>query len=105
MRRPGYLKGKGRFDGGFVNRPRVLQEESMRVLLLVTAIALAGCAGSGGRTADDRQYDRLDFRARFVEYRQLCAEAGGHMYINAVGNLDREGVPPRGSRYRCARQR
>lgn len=77
----------------------------MRVLLLVSLAALAGCAGSGARTADLRQYDRLDFRARFVEYRQLCAEVGGHLYINAVGNLDRDGVPPRGSRYRCARQR
>ena len=77
----------------------------MRYLFLLAGIALGGCAQLSERAVENRHYERQDFKARFVEYRQRCYEAGGHMYINATGNLDRDGVPPRGSRYRCARAR
>ena len=76
----------------------------MRILFLLIFAALSACAAPGDVRFDRSRYDRLDFKARFLDYRRQCYARGGRIYIDATGSLDRDGAPPRGSHYRCARR-
>ena len=76
----------------------------MRKILLLLLATLPACAAFDGRRSDADGYDRLDFKARFLDYRRQCYARGGRIYINATGGLDRDGAPPRGSYYSCARR-
>ncbi len=76
----------------------------MKTLVVTIALLLAGCASLSDQARENREYRRLDFQARFLEYRRQCYAAGGRIYINATGSLDRAGVPKRGSRYNCGRR-
>ncbi len=76
----------------------------MRTLVMLILSVLAGCAPLQESRSVTAGYDRLDFKARFLDYRRQCYARGGRIYINATGSLDRDGAPPRGSHYRCARR-
>lgn len=73
------------------------------LLLLAVALCAAACAPMTAAERADREYERVDFRQRFIEDRARCNAAGGRIVILANGGqVDRHGVPLSRAYYRCS---
>ena len=61
----------------------------------------AGCSTTSGLDPETRRYERMDYQARFVDFRSACLEQGGHVFIDARRRPLRPGMPEPGDRYYC----
>jgi len=73
----------------------------LQALSLAAAACLAGCTTLSEREAEAREYRRIDFEARYIEYRNRCQAEGGWILMEPVGRLHNDGIPRRGDRWRC----
>jgi len=76
------------------------------LLVAVIVILCPGCAQTSVQKdadtrAEEREYRRLDWANRFVDYQERCYHAGGRMVIRASSRLPRSGIPRRGDFYSC----
>lgn len=77
----------------------------MRIaLLIVPALLLSACAGTDSQRAELREYGKLEWRDRFLEYRRRCNGSGGFVVVRATGSVERDGVPTVGDGYQCLRR-
>ena len=74
-------------------------------LVLLPAVAAAslagGCTTMTAAQLEAREYRRIDFEARYLDYRTQCLQAGKRIYIDAGGSLGRDGMPRPGDRFYC----
>lgn len=61
----------------------------------------AGCSTSQTLDQESRRYERMDYQARFVNFRSACLKQGGLVYIDARKRPLRPGIPEPGDRYYC----
>ena len=61
----------------------------------------AGCSTPSGLDPETRRYERMDYQARFVDFRSACLAQGGLVYIDARKRPLRPGMPEPGDRYYC----
>lgn len=71
-------------------------------LCVAGLLMLAGCATLDEAELEARQYERIDHKERFRDFRRRCVSGGGHVIINAPMRIDRDGVPDPSSRYFCS---
>jgi len=70
--------------------------------LVIAIVLTAGCAPMTEAQREAREYDRIEFRNRFLEDRARCNAIGGRIFILAnSGLLDRDGVPKSRVYYTC----
>ena len=65
-------------------------------LLLLTA-----CAPLDEAQKAEREYRRGEYRAKFLDYRQACAELGGTVVIRSNRRIKPDRVPKFGDKYHC----
>lgn len=66
--------------------------------MLVNATA---CGHLDEATRAEREYEKLDWEHRYLDYQQRCYRAGGRMIIRASGPLPRSGIPRRSDLFSC----
>ena len=71
------------------------------VMIVCTACAQTTAREDADTRAEEREYRRLDWANRFVDYQDRCYQAGGRMVIRASSRLPRSGIPRRGDYYSC----
>lgn len=64
-------------------------------------VNMAACVHVDEATREARQYRKLDWEHRFLDYQHRCYRAGGQMVIQASGPLPRSGVPRRSDHFSC----
>ena len=75
---------------------------TLYVAVLSTCSAIgAGCSTTSGLDPETRRYERMDYQARFVDFRSACLAQGGLVYIDARKRPLRPGMPEPGDRYYC----
>ena len=67
----------------------------------LAALAAAACAPLSEREREARDYRKLDFEARYLEFRDRCIARGGAIYVEAGRRIGRRGIPRHTDRYRC----
>ena len=72
-------------------------------ILLAAALSMtSGCAGLSEADLEYRDYQRAEFKNRFLDERSRCQQRGGRIYVDAKQTLRRDGIPNPGDRYFCA---
>lgn len=73
--------------------------------LVISSGTGAGCSTTSGLDPETRRYERMDYQARFVDFRSACLEQGGLVFIDARKRPLRPGMPEPGDRYYCRQRR
>ncbi len=73
----------------------------MKVLLAMTALLSVACTPITERERERREYQRVEFQAKFLEYRNRCHEKGGIILMHSYSRLRGSDLPVPGDRYRC----
>ncbi len=73
----------------------------MKALVFLPAVLFTACAPLTEEQREARDYRRLDFEARYLEFRARCRARGGTIYVEAGRRIGRSSVPRRNDRYRC----
>ena len=69
--------------------------------ILPVIVILTGCAGLTERELEERNYERANYEAEFIDYRTRCSVRGKRMWISARGTVGRDGIPSPGDHYYC----
>ena len=62
---------------------------------------IAGCSTTSSLDQESRRYERMDYQARFRDFRSACLKQGGLVFIDARKRPLRPGMPEPGDRYYC----
>lgn len=71
-------------------------------LLLAGLMTVTACGSLTPGQRDEREYRRVQFEDRFIDFRQQCRASGGRIVIDAKQGLRRGDIPRRGDRYVCS---
>ena len=72
------------------------------ILAGMALVALCGCATLPADRLEERNYLNFDYAEQFKYDRMQCNALGGRIIVNAVGKVDRNGIPRHRERYFCA---
>ena len=80
---------------------RVVGKSTVLTIVCLGAV-ICGCAPMPEVKQEARDYRNLDHENQFIAYRRQCVANGGKVMILANGDVDRRGIPSRGTYYTCA---
>ena len=70
-------------------------------LLIAGSLTVGACSTTQTPEQEARRYDRMDYQARFRDFRSRCLAADGTIFIDARKRPLRPGMPEPGDRYYC----
>jgi len=70
-------------------------------VLIAGALVAGACSTTLTPEQEARRYDRMDYQARFRDFRTRCLAADGTVFIDARKRPLRPGMPEPGDRYYC----
>jgi len=73
----------------------------MNRILLTALVTATACAPLDEAEIAAREYQRGEFRAKFLEYRKDCEEIGGTVVIRSHRRIRADRVARPGDRYHC----
>lgn len=62
---------------------------------------LGACAPLTEQEIFEREYQRGEFKARFLDFRKACEAEGGTVVIRSRGRLGADRIPGYGDQYHC----
>jgi len=62
---------------------------------------MAACAPFSEKQMIEREYQRGEYKARFLDYRDACEAEGGTVIIRSRRRLGPDGIPEYGDDYHC----
>lgn len=71
------------------------------LLGLSVLAGLAACAPLSEQEMFEREYQRGEFKAKFLDYREACEAEGGTVIIRSRGRLGPDRMPEYGDHYHC----
>ncbi|MDZ7645481.1 MAG: hypothetical protein U5K76_15455 [Woeseiaceae bacterium] len=74
----------------------------MRTLIVPGIVALvSACTPLTERERQDREYERGEFRAQYLEFKAACEAQGGTVVIRSRRRIGPDRIPNPGDYYRC----
>ena len=73
----------------------------MKVLLAATALLTVACTPITEREREQREYQRVDFQARYLDFRSRCQAKGGIVLLTSSSRMRGNDLPERNDKYRC----
>ncbi|MEO1246198.1 MAG: hypothetical protein AAFX56_11000 [Pseudomonadota bacterium] len=64
-------------------------------------LVVSGCSTTRTAEQEERHYARMDYQARFVDFRTRCLALDGTVFIEARKRPLRPGMPEPGDSYYC----
>lgn len=73
----------------------------MKFLLAVTALLTVACTPITEREREQREYQRLDFQAKYLDFSNRCQRKGGIVLVKTTSRIRGSGLPEPHDSYRC----
>jgi len=77
------------------------ETRDMKILLAMTALLSVACAPMTERERENREYQRVDYQAKYIDFRSRCQSKGGIILLTSTSRMRGSDLPARNDKYRC----